>query len=168
MTPRQARFEVLFIATGGNATQAAIQAGYTKRSASTQATRLLAYDEVKQRIGELQAKRAVQDNVTVDTLRDKFERCYDGAMAVGQFAAAVSAQQSVAKLYGLLSDRVFVHEVQKFSDDDLVALVGGDDPDKRLATRRLLASPDGFATPSATHEPDKGKDASDTNRLDGR
>lgn len=144
MTPRQNTFCMLFVANGGNGTQAAIQAGYSKKNARTQAVRILADANVKQRVAELQAKQAADAQVTADTLRAKFERCYDGAMAVGQFAAAVSAQQNVAKLYGLLNDRVFVHEVQKMTDDELVAQVAGDDPAKRIQVKRLLASPDGF------------------------
>lgn len=150
MTPRQQRFAMLYVMGGpeiaGNGTQAAIHAGFSKAHAKQQASRLLTYGDVKKEIARLQAKEAARAEVTIDTLRSDFERIYDGALAVGQYAAAVSAKQSIAKLYGLLNDRVFVHEREKLSDDELVARIGGDDPTKRLAVRRLISSPSTFAT----------------------
>lgn len=52
LTPRQARF-VRAYADNLNATQSAIIAGYSKRSACEQGNRLLTYDHIKQAIQEL-------------------------------------------------------------------------------------------------------------------
>lgn len=55
MTARQERFCEEFIASG-NATQSAINAGYSDKNAKTQGARLLMLDKVKQRIRELQTE----------------------------------------------------------------------------------------------------------------
>ena len=49
-----------------NATQAAIRAGYSAKTAYSQGQRLLKNDEVQARIAELQAERASRTEVTMD------------------------------------------------------------------------------------------------------
>ncbi len=144
MTPRQETFCQHFVANGGNGTQAAIAAGYAKESASQQSRRMLSYEQVATRIAGLRGRAAKRSEVTMESLAADFERIYEGAVALGQMAAAVSAKEKIAKLYGLLSDRVFIHEVEKLSESELIARIGGDDPVKRLAAKRLLASPESF------------------------
>ena len=144
MTPRQETFCQYFVANGGNGTQAAIAAGYAKESASQQSRRMLSYEQVATRIAGLRGRAAKRSEVTMESLAADFERIYEGAVALGQMAAAVSAKEKIAKLYGLMSDRVFVHEVQKLSDAELIERIAGDDPAKRIAAQRLLSSPDSF------------------------
>ena len=65
LTPKQQLFATEYL-IDLNATQAAIRAGYSKRTAHSQGPRLLDNVEVKKRIQELGAKRSERCEITSD------------------------------------------------------------------------------------------------------
>ena len=89
-----------------NATQAAIRAGYSKRTANQQGSRLLANVDVRARIDKLQAEHAERLNVTADSLTQLLRDDRDLAHRHARAGAAVSATDKLARLHGLMSDRL--------------------------------------------------------------
>ena len=89
-----------------NATQAALRAGYSERSAYAQGSRLLKDDEVKERVEGLFAEAQKRMEVTVDSLTQFLLDDRTLAHANKQAGAAVSASEKLGKLHGLLSDRL--------------------------------------------------------------
>jgi hypothetical protein len=65
LTPRQARFVAEYL-IDLNATQAAIRAGYSAKTAEQQGPRLLGYAQVAAAIQKAQAKRAEQTEITAE------------------------------------------------------------------------------------------------------
>lgn len=80
LTPKQQRFVEEYL-TDLNATQAAIRAGYSKRSANVTGARLLTNDSVSHAIAEAQAKRSARVEIDQDwvlrNLQAVFERCME-------------------------------------------------------------------------------------------
>ena len=89
-----------------NGAQAAIRAGYSKRTANEQAARLLANASVKERVDELFAEHRKRMEVTVDSLTAFLLDDRNLAHENKQAGAAVSASEKLGKLHGLLSDRL--------------------------------------------------------------
>ena len=105
MTPKQERFVQEYL-VDMNATQAAIRAGYSAKTAYSQGQRLLKNVEARQAIQEAQTKHREHTKVTVESLTEKLRTAYDVAEKKGQSASMVQASMGLAKLHGYLVDRV--------------------------------------------------------------
>ena len=89
-----------------NGGQAAIRAGYSERTAYTQASRLLRNVHVMERLRELRAAHAKQCDVNIDSLTEMLIADRALAHANKQAGAAVSASEKLGKLYGLIGDKL--------------------------------------------------------------
>ena len=78
MTPKQERFVAEYL-VDLNATQAAIRAGYAKKSADVEGSRLLANAKVAAAVAAAQAKRSERTEITQDyvltSIMETMERC---------------------------------------------------------------------------------------------
>lgn len=82
-----------------NATQAAIRAGYSPRTANEQAARLLAKVSVSERIAELKAKAAKRNDLTVDSVLDEIKKVgYANMLDYVQVQPDGTAQVDLSKL----------------------------------------------------------------------
>lgn len=89
-----------------NATQAAIRAGYSKRSAARIAVELLNKNHVAQAVQEAQNARAAQSQRTAqDVLRDIQEVTRDARQS-GQFKIALRGLELEGKHLGMFTERV--------------------------------------------------------------
>ncbi len=138
LTPKQERFCQEYVADL-NATQAAIRAGYSAKTANEQGSRLLAKVSVKAHIAELQQAAAKRNEVTVDTVVGMLLDSYDEAKKANQHGPAVRAAELLGKQFGMFIDRHQVDEVSQLSDQQLAVNVaknyGGGD---RAFARRLF------------------------------
>jgi phage terminase small subunit len=100
LTARQEEF-CRHYATQPVAMRAAVLAGYSEESADTYGPRLLRNPLVLDRIAKLRQERHVRYVVERDTLHDKLEAVFFGALAERNHAAAVSALRLQAALGGL-------------------------------------------------------------------
>lgn len=87
-----------------NATQAAIRAGYSEKTAQEQGSRLLSNVMVAEAVAKRQDKAAKRAEITVDSLAQELEEARAIALAEKQSSAAVSATMGKAKLFGLGSE----------------------------------------------------------------
>lgn len=82
LTPRQAAFVREYL-VDLNATQAAIRAGYSEKTARSQGARLLADANIRQAVTEAQEKRSERTEITADyvlsNLKEVVERCMQRA-----------------------------------------------------------------------------------------
>ena len=99
MTPKQAAFVSEYM-IDHNATQAAIRAGYSKRTARQQAVELLANADVQQAIQAAELSAQQRNAITVDDLLSELEDARQLAKGEGQASAMVSATMSKAKMLG--------------------------------------------------------------------
>ena len=83
-------------------TRAAILAGYSEDNAAPYGSRLLNNPLVLDRIARLRAERDIHYVVERDTVHDKLEAVYFGALGERNHAAAVSALRLQASLAGIL------------------------------------------------------------------
>lgn len=105
LTPRRQRFVDEYL-IDLNATQAAIRAGYSKKTAEQQACNLLKDVNVRQTIGLAQAERSQRTEITQD---DVLNGLYSEATNFGKGAvhsARVTAWTQLGKHLGMFSDRV--------------------------------------------------------------
>lgn len=101
LLPRQEAFCRHYV-TQPVATRAAALAGYAERSAHNQGHRLLQIAEVLERIAALRAERNLTYALERDTMHDKLEGVFMGALAARNFAPALAAMRLQAQLAGLM------------------------------------------------------------------
>lgn len=91
------------LAKGKTADEAYVLAGYSENRGN--ATRLKANESVLSRVAELQERGAKRAEITVESIKDMLLEDRLLARSLGQSAAAVSAVEKLAKLYGHMVDR---------------------------------------------------------------
>ena len=122
---------------------AAIRAGYAKKAATAQATRLLGRAWVQDRIAELQAALAGRMELNAESVIRQLMKDHKLAQEAGHHSAAVRATELLGKRLGLFVDRIRT-EAETQSDaalageviDAAVALAKGD---KELKARLVAA-----------------------------
>ncbi len=104
MNSKQQRFVEEYL-VDHNATQAAIRAGYSEKTASSIGHENLRKPEIAAAIAAEQARLRRKVEVSVERLTEELEEIRVLAMEKGQCSAAVQATMGKAKLHGLLIDR---------------------------------------------------------------
>lgn len=103
LKPRQQKFVDEFIANQGNATKAAISAGYSEKYAGANADKLLKNTKIDVAIKERRIEHKERNNVTIDSLVAELEEARLKALAAEtpQSSAAIAATLGKAKLLGI-------------------------------------------------------------------
>lgn len=104
LTPKQARFVEEYL-IDFNATQAAIRAGYSKKTARQIGAQNLSKLNIAEALAARQKEHAERNEVTIDSVTEMLHDSREMAMREGRPAAAVSAAMGLAKLHGLIIDR---------------------------------------------------------------
>ena len=119
MTPKQQRFIEEYM-VDLNATQAAIRAGYSKRSAMQIGEQNLRKLEIKAEIDRRLARKSEETGYTRDRIARMLEEDRALAHENNQVGAAVTASMGLAKLHGLITDKVEKRTVpSEMSDAEL-------------------------------------------------
>ena len=105
MTPKQEAFVREYL-IDLNATQAAIRAGYSERTAGSVGNENLKKPEIAAAIAAAQQKVAEKAEMTVDQHMTDLKRIRDAAFNEGKFSAAASAEIARGKVAGFYVDRV--------------------------------------------------------------
>ncbi len=147
LTPKQRRFCEKYVALL-EAKRAAVEAGYTERSATVTSTRLMKRPEVQQYIAKLQAEAAQRNKVSHDEVIEKLRESYRDAKAANQFGPAVRAAELLGKSTGMFKDQLYLTELQATSDDELIQNLAKGDTKKAAVLRELLGPADSFDAPS--------------------
>lgn len=127
MTPKQERFVAAYIANP-NATQAAIEAGYSPDSAKVQGSRLLTNADIRQAIDDGQRETVQKLSISAeDIAREAWGIAKNSALQAG---ARVSALALLAKRHPEFSDKQETKhsgrvDLSHLSVDDLKALLDG-------------------------------------------
>ncbi len=126
MTPKQERFVQEYL-IDLNATQAAIRAGYSKKTANPQAARLLAKVSIKQAIDAALAKRTERTEITQEWVIEQLLAVGEQARGLGQTGAANRSYELVGKHVGMFVDRHSVdlkrENIERASEEQLVAFL---------------------------------------------
>ena len=104
LTAKQARFKDEYL-IDNNATQAAIRAGYSKKTAKSQGQRLLTNVDIAAAIKAGQKDIAKRNGLTIDDILDELEKARKIAKEEGKGAPMVAASMGKAKLLGLIVDK---------------------------------------------------------------
>ena len=83
--------------------EAYAQAGYKPNDPN--ASRLIKNDKIVARVAEMQERAANRTQITLAKLTDMLLEDRQDARTAGQYAAAISADEKLGKLYGLFIDR---------------------------------------------------------------
>lgn len=105
VTPKKAAFIREYL-VDLNATQAAIRAGYSKKTAYSAGQRLLKDVEAKREIAKAQMLAADKAEMTVDQHMADLKRIRDAAFDEGKFSAAAQAEMARGKVAGFYVDRM--------------------------------------------------------------
>lgn len=102
---KQARFVEEYL-IDLNATQAAIRAGYSAKTAKVIGYQNLTKLHIAEAINLAQGQRSDRLGITVDSLSDEYEEARGVAKETKQPAAMVAATTGKARLHGMLSDKI--------------------------------------------------------------
>lgn len=108
ITPKQEEFCKIYVCEDVSQTEAALRAGYSKKSAHAIASQLLNgrnFPHVVKRIAELKQELAHKYEVTFEGHVKKLAELRDAALQGGNFAAAVAAEKSRGQAAGIYIDR---------------------------------------------------------------
>ena len=97
------------------ATRAAVRAGYSEKTASQQASRLLKHPRVMRRILDLRRKRHLEQAYRRETLMDKLEVVFAEAIERREFYAAIQALTMQARMAGFTEAMPGVRYVRQVS-----------------------------------------------------
>ena len=110
LTPRQESFCVHYTTIGGetfgNGTKSAIAAGYSEKSAYSQASTLLKNPKIQQRIKDLHAENMSRNNITVDKVLADLEHDKIMARHAGQYSVAKECSVAQGKYLAMFTDRI--------------------------------------------------------------
>lgn len=104
MTARQQRFVAEYI-KDGNATQAAIRAGFSKKAARQQGARMLSYASVCDAIATARKPVIEEAQVTLEGHLKMLATLRDSALKAGQHGPAVKAEEARGKVAGFYVER---------------------------------------------------------------
>lgn len=125
LSMRQRRFAERFVEGDISATQAAIEAGYSPRSAPQQAYKLLNpadSPQVVAYLSQLREDMEMRYGVTKEGMLKRLHRLSTGAEDGGQYSAAINAEKIRASLGGLTIDRrETINTVQDMTKDQVIA-----------------------------------------------
>ncbi len=110
LTPKQDSFCVHYTTIGAetfsNGTKSAIAAGYSEKSAYSQACNLLKNPKIQQRIKELHAENMSRNNITIDKVLADLEHDKLMARQVGQYAVAKGCTELQGKYLAMFTDNI--------------------------------------------------------------
>ena len=110
LTIKQESFCVHYTTIGteafGNGTKSAIGAGYSEKSAYSQASALLKNPKIQQRIKELHAENVSRNNITVDKVLADLEHDKIMARQAGQYSVAKECSVAQGKYLSMFTDNV--------------------------------------------------------------
>ncbi len=143
LTPQQLRFCQRFIESD-NATEACIAAGYSEKSAASQASRLLKNANVTVEITRRQEAAGKRAEIREDDIIRMLLDDRDGARAVKQYGPAVRAAELLGRKLGMFVDKRLVGEIREHTDEEIAAglakATAGKDPVlARVLFRNALA-----------------------------
>lgn len=110
MSPKAERFVAEYL-IDLNATQAAIRAGYSAKSADVIGYENLRKPQIAEAIRKAQFERAETCGVTLAGHINDLKRLRDAAESDGKYAAAVSAEMARGKVSGFYVDKLEVNDV---------------------------------------------------------
>ncbi len=106
MNARQTRFVQGYLLNGGNATQAAEYAGYSKKTAKVQGSRLLTYADVREAIEKGQEQAQERFERSHGSILKDIEDIGSEARAAAAFAPALKAKELIGRHFGMWPTRV--------------------------------------------------------------
>ena len=129
LTAKQRRFCEEYL-VDLNATQAAIRAGYSPKTARIQASQLMAKRHVRERIAELQEEASERTRLTTDRVLADLEHLYQQGIERNQIGPAVRAKELQGKHLGMFVDvnRYETSTVEQLSDGELIKRMAMGDP----------------------------------------
>jgi len=103
LTPKQAKFVECYLANGMNGTRACIDAGYSEKTAHTQANENLIKPNIQEAIQKAREKTSQKLNITRESLLKDIQVAKDMALTEEQpqFQAYLKAIELQAKMLGL-------------------------------------------------------------------
>lgn len=107
LTGKQARFVEEYL-IDLNATQAAIRAGYSEKTAAVQGYANLRKPQIIEAIAAAQAGRARRTERSQDAVLDRLDHLSRAAEADGDYAPAIRATELVGKHLGMFRDKLDV------------------------------------------------------------
>lgn len=130
LTEKQKRFVAEYL-IDLNATQAAIRAGYSPKTAKSVGSENLTKPDIAAAIAKFQQKVAKKAEISIQSLADELEEARAIAIADRASSAAVAATMGKAKLFGLIVEKKqhsgpnggpIPVNVSQLTDDQLAAL----------------------------------------------
>jgi phage terminase small subunit len=100
LTGKQLAFVTAYLNNGGNATKAAVSAGYSAKSAGALGSRMLKDVKIKELIDVKAQENALKSDITRQSQLDRLQELYTKALRAQQFGPAIKAIEVINKMLG--------------------------------------------------------------------
>ena len=105
LTPKQQRFVEEYL-VDLNATQAAIRAGYSAKTARAQGQRMLTKVDIEEAIQAAQQERSVRVQCTQDSVLEGIIRCTQASENAEDYRTALKGYELQGKHLGMFTDKI--------------------------------------------------------------
>ena len=139
LSPKRERFARLYVQSG-NATQSAVEAGYSPRSAKQEGHRLLTFADVKREVAELEREQREAEKVDREYVIRGLRRLAENAESE---SARVRALELLGKSLRMFTEQIEVHtthdvsELEQFTTAELQVLLAALQPAVEAEARIL-------------------------------
>ena len=105
LEPRQAAFVQFYLSNGQNATQAALKAGYSEKSARVTGCKLLTNPNVREAVQAGRQELAASSTISRDWLVDQVRTALTTAQSAEQGQIVVRSAELLARMHGWIDDK---------------------------------------------------------------
>ena len=125
LTPKQEAFCQAYMANGMNATQAAIAAGYSKKTAQIIGSENLSKPLVDARIMQLCSEHAKNTKITPEWIMQELADNAARAKTDRQHGASSKALELLGKTHAMFTDKITLNTFEGLSDQELADVAAG-------------------------------------------
>jgi len=127
LTAKQRRFVDEYL-IDLNATRAALRAGYSRRSAGQQASRLLRQPRIAEAVRDGQDRLAKRARLSAREVLGRLAELRDAAAAKGQYAVALRAEELRGRHIGMFAGekQVRIPRLEDMTEEEILATLGLD------------------------------------------
>ena len=147
LTAKEAQFATLLSkgCTGAEAYRLAYDSNAKPESVWTEASKIRARPEVRQRVQELLAQARLHDMDSIGEAILRTKELIQQAAEHKNYSAAMKGNSDLLKMHGLLRDTLVVQWEASLTDAQLVDRLAQGDPALAEAAQKLLRAPSSFA-----------------------
>ena len=101
LNQKQRAFALAYIKNGGNGLKAAVKAGYSKKTARSQASTLLTHPNIKAFIDKRNQKQVEKFDISQEKMTERYLKIHETCVSIGDNSNSIKSLDSIRDMVGL-------------------------------------------------------------------